>query len=82
MNNTELKWNDWGDKGNVPKDIKIGALLLIEIERDGIYKYRSGIVEMGGDEQPMCIIGDHFLWDRKPVRWASIQHLIEEPSNG
>lgn len=81
MNKATLKWNDWGDPKKIPKEIKLGELILIEIERVGIYKYRTGIVEMGGDKQPMCTIGDHFLWDRNPIRWASIQHLIEDSSH-
>lgn len=81
MNKEQLKWNDWGDQEKVPKGIKTNELFLVEIEAKGCYKYRSGMVRPISGDDTLCIIGDHFLSDRPPIRWASIQHLIEETTN-
>ena len=71
----KLQWNDYKDINSVPLD----ELLLVEVDKENNRKqFKSAEFGMGGDGNVFGIVGDHFHFDEDILRWASIQHLVEE----
>lgn len=74
-----LNWKPWPtDVTTLPK----ATLMLVEIERNvNRREYRTAIAGRGA-QGTICIVGDCFSFDRKVLRWASIQHLVEDGASG
>ncbi len=76
MISDKLVWHDWTTGRKVPDNVPVGELLLVEIDSRG-KQYSSAQFFLNGSGQKMGTVGDVFHWDRKIIRWASIQHLVD-----
>lgn len=70
-----LDWYSWAGDQSVPTN----EWLLCECEGDD---YHIGRFELTDHGCVIGIVGGHFHFDRRLVRWASIQHLIDIRNGG
>ncbi len=76
MISDKLVWHNWKEGRKVPDDVPVDTLLLVEIDSK-LKQYSSAQFFLNGSGQKMGTVGDVFHWDRKIIRWASIQHLVD-----
>jgi len=67
----KLDWKPWTTIEDVPQK----TLLLVEIFPD---EYRCALIRRESTGRAFGCIGDHFYFDRDPIRWAVIEHLKPE----
>ena len=67
-------WIEWKGKEHVPID----ELLLFEcLEKGAMGEHSTGIFRKTSNGDVVGFIGGSFHFDEDPIRYKSIQHLIE-----
>jgi len=77
MISDKLVWNNWKEGRKVPDDVPVDELLLIDLGDGCNRRYKTAQFFMTANKEKFGCVGDVFWFDAKPIRWASIQHLVD-----